>query len=95
MRLEPKTDEYIPADRTAAVVRLDRVRERVRAEVCADASLDEAEQGEVAINQVVYAEVAVGFASREQLERALQGAVPSPRCVWTKSFGVPRTVRVP
>lgn len=33
-----------------------------------------AEQGEVAINQVIYAEVAVGFASREQLERALQGA---------------------
>lgn len=33
-----------------------------------------AEHGEVAINQVVYAEVGVGFASREQLERALQGA---------------------
>jgi predicted nucleic acid-binding protein len=33
-----------------------------------------ADQGEVAINQVIYAEVAVGFASRERLERALQGA---------------------
>ncbi|MGO9754736.1 MAG: type II toxin-antitoxin system VapC family toxin [Solirubrobacteraceae bacterium] len=33
-----------------------------------------AEHGQVAINQVIYAEVAVGFASREQLERALQGA---------------------
>jgi predicted nucleic acid-binding protein len=30
--------------------------------------------GDVAINQVVYAEVAVGFASHEALERALQGA---------------------
>jgi len=30
--------------------------------------------GDVAINRVVYAEVAVGFASREALERALQGA---------------------
>lgn len=33
-----------------------------------------AEKGEVAINQVIYAEVAVGFASRDQLARALQGA---------------------
>ncbi len=33
-----------------------------------------AEHGEVAINQVVYAEIGVGFARREQLERALQGA---------------------
>jgi predicted nucleic acid-binding protein len=30
--------------------------------------------GEVAINQVIYAEVAVGFATKERLERALQGA---------------------
>ncbi len=30
--------------------------------------------GEVAINQVIYAEVAVGFASHDALERALQGA---------------------
>jgi predicted nucleic acid-binding protein len=29
--------------------------------------------GEVAINQVIYAEVAVGFATHEGLERALQG----------------------
>jgi predicted nucleic acid-binding protein len=29
--------------------------------------------GEVAINQVVYAEVAVGFATQQRLERALQG----------------------
>lgn len=33
-----------------------------------------AEHGEVAINQIVYAEVAVGFRSREHLERTLQGA---------------------
>lgn len=30
--------------------------------------------GEVAINQVIYAEVAVGFATQGQLERTLQGA---------------------
>lgn len=30
--------------------------------------------GEVAINQVIYAEVAVGFATQEALERALQAA---------------------
>jgi predicted nucleic acid-binding protein len=30
--------------------------------------------GDAAINQVVYAEVAVGFASHEALERTLQGA---------------------
>jgi predicted nucleic acid-binding protein len=29
--------------------------------------------GEVAINQVIYAEIAVGFSTRERLERALQG----------------------
>jgi predicted nucleic acid-binding protein len=29
--------------------------------------------GEVAINQIVYAEVAVGFATQQRLERALQG----------------------
>jgi len=29
--------------------------------------------GEVAINQVIYAEVAVGFATQDRLERALQG----------------------
>jgi predicted nucleic acid-binding protein len=33
-----------------------------------------ADRGEVAINQVVYAEIAVGFGSREQLERVLQRA---------------------
>jgi predicted nucleic acid-binding protein len=32
-----------------------------------------AEQGELAINQVIYAEVAVGFASQDRLERTLQG----------------------
>lgn len=32
-----------------------------------------ADDGDVAINQVIYAEVAVGFASRERLERTLQG----------------------
>lgn len=32
------------------------------------------DDGEVAINQVIYAEIAVGFATRERLERALQGA---------------------
>jgi predicted nucleic acid-binding protein len=35
---------------------------------------DAAERGEVAINQVIYAEIAVGFSSRERLERTLQGA---------------------
>lgn len=30
--------------------------------------------GEVAINQVIYAEIAVGFATQGALERALQGA---------------------
>jgi predicted nucleic acid-binding protein len=33
-----------------------------------------AEQGDLAINQIVYAEVAVGFTSRQRLERTLQGA---------------------
>ena len=32
-----------------------------------------AAEGELAINQVIYAEVAVGFASQERLERTLQG----------------------
>ncbi len=32
------------------------------------------DDGEVAINQVIYAEIAVGFNSRERLERTLQGA---------------------
>lgn len=32
-----------------------------------------AEAGEIAINQVVYAEIAVGFATIERLERTLQG----------------------
>jgi predicted nucleic acid-binding protein len=32
-----------------------------------------ADAGEVAINQIVYAEVAAGFASRERLERTLNG----------------------
>jgi hypothetical protein len=33
-----------------------------------------ADDGEVAINQVIYAEIAVGFRTRERLERALQRA---------------------
>jgi predicted nucleic acid-binding protein len=33
-----------------------------------------AESGALAINQVIYAEVAVGFAERGRLERTLQGA---------------------
>ncbi len=33
-----------------------------------------ADEGEVAINQVIYAEIAVGFRTRARLERALQGA---------------------
>ncbi len=32
-----------------------------------------ADGGDLAINQVIYAEVAVGFASQERLERTLQG----------------------
>lgn len=32
------------------------------------------DRGELVINQVIYAEIAVGFASRERLERTLQGA---------------------
>lgn len=32
-----------------------------------------ADRGEIAINQIVYAEVAVGFSSRDRLERTLQG----------------------
>lgn len=32
-----------------------------------------ADRGELAINQIVYAEVAVGFSSRDRLERTLQG----------------------
>ncbi len=32
-----------------------------------------AAHGDLAINQVIYAEVAVGFASQERLERTLQG----------------------
>jgi predicted nucleic acid-binding protein len=41
-----------------------------------------AEADELAINQVVYAEVAVGFASAERLERTLQG-------VGLKRLGLP------
>src|SRR5579863_2714881 len=44
MRLKPESNEYISADRTAAEVRLDRVRERVSGEVCADARLDQPKQ---------------------------------------------------
>lgn len=32
-----------------------------------------ADRGQVAINQIIYAEIAVGFATQERLERALQG----------------------
>jgi predicted nucleic acid-binding protein len=32
-----------------------------------------ADEGDLAINQVIYAEVAVGFRSQERLERTLQG----------------------
>ena len=32
-----------------------------------------ADAGDVAINQVVYAEIAAGFATRERLDRTLQG----------------------
>ncbi|MBA3746421.1 MAG: type II toxin-antitoxin system VapC family toxin [Solirubrobacterales bacterium] len=41
-----------------------------------------AELGEIAINQIVYAEVAVGFATIERLERTLQG-------VGLKRLGLP------
>ena len=41
-----------------------------------------AEAGEIAINQVVYAEIAVGFATIERLERTLQG-------VGLKRLGLP------
>lgn len=41
-----------------------------------------AETGDLAINQVVYAEIAVGFASAERLERTLQG-------VGLKRLGLP------
>lgn len=41
-----------------------------------------ADAGEIGINQVVYAEVAVGFASAERLERTLQG-------VGLKRLGLP------
>lgn len=34
---------------------------------------DAATQGDIAINQVIYAEVAVGFATQDRLERTLQG----------------------
>lgn len=34
---------------------------------------DAADEGEIAINQVVYAEIAVGFRSQERLERTVQG----------------------
>jgi hypothetical protein len=64
--------------------------------------------GDVAINQVVYAEVAVAFASREALERALQGAgikrLSLPwSCTWLvaeafvayRRAGGPRTLPLP
>jgi predicted nucleic acid-binding protein len=41
-----------------------------------------ADAGDLAINQVVYAEIAVGFASAERLERTLQG-------VGLKRLGLP------
>ena len=48
MGLEPKTNEYIAAKRMAAIIRLDRVRERVGGEICADAGFDGSEQRHVA-----------------------------------------------
>jgi predicted nucleic acid-binding protein len=32
-----------------------------------------AEQGDIAINQIIYAELAVGFSSKDRFERTLQG----------------------
>ncbi len=37
-------------------------------------STEPGDQGEVAIDQIIYAEIAVAFTTRERLERALQGA---------------------
>jgi predicted nucleic acid-binding protein len=53
-----------------------------------------AESGPLAINQVVYAEVAVGFADRGQLERTLQGAgLARVGIPWAASWLVARAFR--
>jgi predicted nucleic acid-binding protein len=64
--------------------------------------------GEVAINQVIYAGIAVGFATQEALERALQGAgIKRPALPWASAWlvaqafaayrraGGPRTLPLP
>jgi predicted nucleic acid-binding protein len=67
-----------------------------------------ADRGEIAINQIIYAEIAVAFTTRERLERSLQGAgirrLPLP---WASSWlvaaafrryrcaGGPRTLPLP
>src|SRR5579863_1625308 len=89
MRLEPKTNEYIAAKRMAAVVRLDRVWERVSGEVCADACFDESEQRHVA-------RVAEGIsadakrAAIEKVEVLLDVRLASEQFVLVDQFGTAR-----
>lgn len=53
-----------------------------------------AAQGELAINQVIYAEVAVGFTSQDRLERTLQGVgLVRLGLPWAASWLVARAFR--
>jgi predicted nucleic acid-binding protein len=53
-----------------------------------------ADQDELAINQIIYAEIAVGFGSREQLERALQNAgLARAGIPWAAAWLVARAFR--
>lgn len=53
-----------------------------------------AAQGDLAINQVIYAELAVGFASQERLERTLQGVgLVRLGLPWAASWLVARAFR--
>ena len=53
-----------------------------------------ADRGDLAINQVIYAEVAVGFASQDRLERTLQGVgLVRLGLPWAASWLVARAFR--
>jgi predicted nucleic acid-binding protein len=53
-----------------------------------------AARGDLAINQVIYAEIAVGFASQDRLERTLQGVgLVRLGLPWAASWRVARAFR--
>lgn len=53
-----------------------------------------ADEGEILVNQVVYAEVAAGFATRERLERTLQGVgIVRANVPWAACWDAARAFR--